>query len=652
MNKLLICIILALPLYLTAQKMPKIDKEMLQEVQHSDSSAHASYLLHNCEAEFLFTPEDIFLIYKIKERIKIYDDKGLTYADFTIPLYEQNNKDERISKIKATTYNYTNGKIEKTELHRKKDVYEEQSSDNWKQVKFAMPNVKAGSIIDVEYTIRSPYIYQMNRWYFQNDVPVDYSLYKIRAPKYFVYTPVPKGHLKLETNKEEILTSAHGEVEYSYVGRNLPAIKEDEFVLNKNDYRSSIKFELYATQFPNQIMEYYSKDWNKIAEQLMSSRDFGKQIKNKLKNIDFDFSHASSLEKQEKIKYVYDYVRSNYTWNEDYGIYSREGLKKLLETKTGSIGDINLLLLNLLKKCDIGVQPFVSKSRNSGLLNESFPTMTDLNYLMAYLPNEDGSYMLLDASSRFSPLGQIPSRAINTTGIVLYDNRGEVTYQESTDKYSITTMANYEIDLENTELVGEAKRVRDGYSALSYRLSLQNEDNADADEGSSSETDDDEESIEVKNEYTVTAVENTDDIYSRIKQEYSEIIREEINQIGSNIFINASLDFGREENPFKEETRNYPVFYTYPTEIKNIVTITIPEGYTFESIPESVSLTLPNKSASFRYSVDQQQDKILIRHFFTISKVIFLDSEYADLKEFYNRVIQKNNEKFVLVKTE
>lgn len=651
MNKLLLCIILVFPLYLTAQKMPKIDKEMLQEVQHSDSSAHASYLLHNCEAEFLFTPEDIFLVYKIKERIKIYDNKGLSYADFTISLYEQNNKDERVSKIKATTYNYTNGKIEKTELHRKKDVYEEQSSDNWKQVKFAMPNVKAGSIIDVEYSIRSPYIYQMNRWYFQNDIPVDYSLYKIKAPKYFVYTPVPKGHLKLETKKEEILTSKHGEVEYTYVGRNLPAVKEDEFVLNKNDYRSSIKFELYATQFPNQIMEYYSKDWNKIAEQLMSSKDFGKQIRSKLKNIDFDFSHASSLENQEKIKYVYDYVRINYTWNEDYGIYSREGLKKLLETKNGSIGDINLLLLNLLKKCDISVQPFVSKSRNSGLLNESFPTMTDLNYLMAYIPNEDGSYMLLDASSRFSPLGQIPSRAINTTGVVLYGNRGEVIYQENTDKYSITTMANYEIDLENTELVGEAKRVRDGYSALSYRLSLQNEDNADADDGSSSE-DEDDSAIEVKNEYEVTSVENTEDIYSKIKQEYSEIIREEINQIGSNIFINASLDFGREENPFKEETRNYPVFFTYPTDIKNIVTITIPDGYAFESIPESVSLTLPNKSASFRYSVDQQEDKILIRHFFTVSKVIFLDSEYPDLKEFYNRVIQKNNEKFVLVKTE
>lgn len=649
MNKLLIYILFLIPSILTSQKLEDVTVDMLEIGQHVDSSAHASYLNKNCEIEFLFTGNDIFLIYKVTERIKVYDEKGLDYANFSIPLYSPRGKSEIANKIKGKTYNLTNGKIEKVDLNRKKDVYEEKTSDNWKSVKFAMPNVKAGSIIDVEYRVRSPYIYQLDRWNFQEKIPVALSSYKISTPEYFSYTPVPKGFLKLETTKKDVVGSKHGEVEYKYVARDVPALKEDEFVLNKNDYRSSIKFELYATQFPNQLVEYYSKDWNKIAEQLLKGDGFGKEIKRKLKDIDFDFSHANSLDDDEKIKYIYDYVRTNYTWNEKYGVTSQTGLKDVVKNKSGSVADINLLLLNLLKKCEVEVYPYVSKSRNSGLLNENFPTLTDLNYVMAYIPNGTDSYMLLDASSQFSPMGQIPKRAINTTGIILFDQSAKVVYTQPSHKYSTSTMAEYDIDTNEIELVGSAERIRDGYSALNYRVDINETDESVSDEDASDD-EDSEENVDVKNEYSITSVKNADNIYKKLRQEYTETIREEITEIGSNIFIDAALDFGVDENPFKEESRDYPVFYTYPMDIKNVVTINIPDGYVLESAPENLTLSLADKKASFRYTVNVKENQLLIYHFFTISNNIFLPSEYQNLKEFYNLVIKKGTEKLVLAK--
>ena len=395
MNKLLLLIFLFIPTIFFSQKLPDVTVEMLQAEQHADTFSDAAYLNKDCAINFIFTDEKIYLEYNIKERIKVYNEGGVSYGDFTISLYEEPSKKEKLVKIKGKTYNLSNGKIEKVSLSRKNDVYEEQTSDNWKRVKFAMPNVKAGSIVEVEYQIKSPYIYQLDRWYFQEDIPVGESNYLIKSPEYFIYTPVPQGFHHIEKTEKSIGASKHGEVEFLYTARNVPPVKEDEFVLNKNDYRCSVKFELYATKFPNNGAKYYSKDWDKIGQQLLNGNGFGKEINRNLKDLEPIVSQAKTLTGEARVKYIYEYVRDNVSWNGDIGINSKDGLKKFISNKTGSVADINLLLLNLLKKSDVIAYPFVGKSRNSGVLNDNFPTLTDLNYVMVYLPADDGKSLSL-----------------------------------------------------------------------------------------------------------------------------------------------------------------------------------------------------------------------------------------------------------------
>ena len=104
------------------------------------------------------------------------------------------------------------------------------------------------------------------------------------------------------------------------------------------------------------------------------------------------------------------------------------------------------------------------------------------------------------------------------------------------------------------------------------------------------------------------------------------------------------------ENPFKEESREYPVFYKYPMDIKNVVTIDIPQGYKLESFPEPIRFSLPGKKASFKYTITEKESQLIIYHFFTISDNVFLPSEYEGLKEFYNMILKKEAEKLVFAK--
>jgi len=48
-------------------------------------------------------------------------------------------------------------------------------NEAYSQKKFAFPNVREGSIIEYKYTMVSPYIFQLDDWKFQYEIPVKWS---------------------------------------------------------------------------------------------------------------------------------------------------------------------------------------------------------------------------------------------------------------------------------------------------------------------------------------------------------------------------------------------------------------------------------------------------------------------------------------------
>ncbi len=656
MNRTIILLLLCITVTAgtVAQKLGKFDISLLSATSHQDSTASAAYIQNHCKISFVFNSNKISLVSEFSKRIKVYSENGEKYATISIPLYQQGSRKERITNIKGTTYNLVDGKVTEDKLKRKKDVFEEETSENWKQVKFAMPNVKAGSVVDIQYRVTSPFIYQLDRWFFQHEIPVDKSIYKLIIPSYFVYTPVPAGFHPTETKTKDYAGSVHGEVETTFTSVNIPAFKDDEYILNADDYKASIKYELYSITYPNNPPEYYSKDWNAIGKDLLESDRFGKEIKKKIKDPELSALLASvaQLPEEEKIKAIYDYVRETYTWNEKYGVGKDVGHKKLIETKTGNIGDINLLLINLLKKAGVNAVPAVTKSRYRGLLNESFPTLTELNYVVAYLPDPEGTAMALDASSKQVPFGQLPTRAINLTGVAIFGNGSQVIHLQNPNTYKSSTVSNYDLNIDEATLVGTSNRKKSDYAATKYRLDLENVDQSTKTEDDTEEEDDsdEEEELDIQNESTLIKAENIKELDQPIKLEYEEIIRDEVKQIGDSYFVNAAVDFGIDKNPFTEDTRKYPVFYNYKIDTKSIVNIQFPEDYAVESVPETVLATTPNKTASFRYEVKAFDKFLTIYYFIKVNQDIFTHTDYEGLKNLYDLIIDTQAEKIVISK--
>jgi hypothetical protein len=105
-----------------------------------------------------------------------------------------------------------------------------------------------------------------------------------------------------------------------------------------------------------------------------------------------------------------------------------------------------------------------------------------------------------------------------------------------------------------------------------------------------------------------------------------------------------------QKNPFKLEKREYPIEFNHPYQIQQISTFSIPINYHITQAPKPISITLPDQSAQFTYQVNVFGRNMNVSTTVRINKSIFLPKEYKQLKQFFQLMIDKQNELVVLKK--
>ena len=76
------------------------------------------------------------------------------------------------------------------------------------------------------------------------------------------------------------------------------------------------------------------------------------------------------------------------------------------------------------------------------------------------------------------------------------------------------------------------------------------------------------------------------------------------------------------ENPFKQEVREYPVDFGYPMLNKYAITIEIPEGYVVESLPPSINIATEENIGTFKYLISNSSGKIVVNSTSTTNQAI------------------------------
>ena len=83
---------------------------------------------------------------------------------------------------------------------------------------------------------------------------------------------------------------------------------------------------------------------------------------------------------------------------------------------------------------------------------------------------------------------------------------------------------------------------------------------------------------------------------------------------------------------------------------KYIINITIPDGYEVEKIPEAINLVMDNSFASFKCMTSVSGNTIQMMVTNQMNTPIVAADHYSTLKEYYQKLTDKQNEKIVLRK--
>ncbi|PRX57856.1 transglutaminase domain-containing protein [Flagellimonas meridianipacifica] len=617
------------------------DKELTQESYMNDNSASAAILYKKQDTYLISSNGESRLVTEIHERIKIYTKEGFEYATKEINLYKNRSAKEQVKKLKAVTYNLENGKVVETELG-KDEVFETDLSYNYNQVKFTMPNVKEGSILEFSYRVNSPFIWNIDEFRFQYDIPVHKMFASIRTPKGFRFRQTPKGYYSVYPKKYTRKDNRIGMdvVVNEYTVTNMPAMKAESYVDNIHNYRSGVMFELVSVELPG-FFRSYAQSWKDVAQTIGSSDDYKNEL-DKTRSFDDELDNllANETSQVDKMKAIFKYVKSNISWNGLDGKYFFNGLKKTLKEKKGNAADINLLLVAMLRYAGIDANPVIISTKDN--LIPFFPTVDRLNYVLAYAKINDKPYFM-DGTEEFSDINVLPIKDYNWKGILVDNNRKQWKQINLISPGTSSNMYSLNVDLnEDGSAEGTCKARFDRHSALNFRNGYKSKDMESFLSAKESMLSD----IEI-DEYNA---ENAENYEGRVGESFSFFNDYGADEIDGKLYLKPLGFLAMGENPFKVEERVYPVDFGFPFKDVYMVKLNLPEGYKIESCPESKSLKLPDGLGLFRFNITPRENEVDVMVNFEIKSSIIAPSYYPLLKEFFNQVITKESEQLVLSK--
>ncbi|RXM46040.1 DUF3857 domain-containing protein [Flavobacterium sp. YO64] len=634
--------------------------ELEQKVHPKDSSAVAAVLYTRGKARIEYDINDGFItLTDVETRIKIYKKEGYDWANQKVWYYNNGSFKEKVSFSDAVTYNLVDGKIEKTKL-KSDGAFDEVINKFRGQKKITMPNVKEGSVIEFSYSVRSPSAQSIREWDFQSSIPVNYSEFKTYVPEYYVFNTKQRGYVypKITTAKnlkEIVFTSkersdgvsrtsfsqekvAYQETQTTYVATDFPAMKEEAYVNNIDNYTSSIAHELSMTRFPNSPLKTFSTDWNSVAKTIYDYDDFGPEL-NKTGYFEEDLKKilADKNTVEEKILVIFDHVKANVKWNDYYGYGCDNGVKKAYKEKTGNIADINLMLTAMLRNAGLTANPVLVSTRSNGI--SVFPNRTAFNYVIAAVETPNGN-ILLDASDKFATPNVLPFRALNWLGrLIRKDGSSEEVDLMPKKASNDIVFINYSIDPEG-KVTGKTRRQCTDYNAMITRkniFSLKEEEYLEKLENENNK-------IEIS-EYSKA---NEKDLLMPITESYSFAGNNLCEVIGGKIYVSPMLFFTNEKNPFKQEVREYPVDFGYPFLDKYNIIIRIPDGFAVETLPKAAIINMEDNLGSFKFNIASDGSTLQLNIQHQINEAIVSTDQYEMLKEYYKGMIAKETEKIVL----
>lgn len=551
---------------------------------------------------------------RVKKRIKILKTEGIDEGNIELYYY---NKNQKISGVKAQTINLENGKYTSS-LVDSKDVFTVNANQYYDKIKFALPNVHVGSIIEYEYTLTDQNLYLIDAWEFQHELPTLSSKFNLTINASIDYTNLKVGKILNSKYKK-----GNNNTEWELI--NIPSIKDIKYAYNIENFAEKIKLQMAGYQSAEGFKTTISK-WSDLKKELTENNE-NKFNQAAVKR--YAESIPTSGNELEIFEQVLNHFKENFTWNKFKGIYTSDTQKNILDKKTANNADLNYLLNHILKQKGIESNLVLISSRQHGKLLSTFPLLDQFDYTVNIIKLKNGDTIIVNASD-------IPTNDYRYPPLYIFNDYGFNIDSENSENFIAFNQfvsentVKFKYFVKNGYLTEQRLDTFDGYFF-----------NKNVDKN------------ELINTYISPPIYIINDnklkepIYSDKKYTVSNSVKKSFDH-PSFIPIDNPLRQFIESYEFKEEDRINNIEFNFPYYQKVIVTVEIPEGYEVIQPNHFEEVIKKSEQLIYNQSFAQKNNTLQIGYELYLGSAVFPSKDYKLLKSFFEEVQKATNKQFTL----
>ncbi len=580
----------------------------------------------------------------VYERIKILKEEGREQANVEVAF---SKGFEDVANVHARTIEPDGSIVEFDGKVFEKTIVKRRGSEYLAKT-FVLPNVEVGSIIEYYYTInyREYYVFE-SHWILSQELftrDAKFSLKPYRSPYHefnlrWSWQRLPQGSAPKQ--------GPSGIVEME--AQNIPAFQHEDFMPPENELKARVDF-IYDRERPESNVD---KFWQNVGKKRYEALESFVGKRSAMEQAVAQITSPTDTP-EVKLRKIYDRVQQ--IRNTSYEIRKTEQEEKRDKEKPatnveevwkrgyGNGQQLTWLFLALARAAGFeGYGCWVSDRSNYFFETQTMQSQKlNANVVLIKLNGQD---VYFDPGAQFTPFGLLTWSETGVPGLRLDQDGGawiQTTLPHAPES-QFRREAKLELSSETGDLEGELTVTFTGLEAMYRRLRERHEDEAARKRYLEDIL---KEQVPVAAELELT---NQPD-WNSSESPLVAVLKVKIPSWASSAGKRATLPVGffvaREKHIFEHTNREHAVYFEYPFEKLDDVTVKLPEGWKVNSVPPPQSLD--GKLILYSMKVDNSSVDVHVVRKLDMDMMILPSESYPALRNFFQKVRSDDEQQVLL----
>ena len=605
----------AAPLAAAADFPPISDAEKALTLVPGDPSAPAVVLFEKAYCKLLDYPRELISRLEVEVRVKILSEEGKErFGEVAIA----HSKAHRLHGFAGRTV-LPDGRV----LPIGEDaIFRDTTSRSRRQfvTKAAFPALEVGAILDYRYTLVWDSFFNLDLWYFANDVPTLHSEIAYLVPPSLAAQPWGReiGGVRISIAQER---QARGTVVRA-TAKDVPAVPDEPDSFPFSDLSSHFMLVPTKVVFGGGERELMAS-WDAVTDLMEESYKQQRQSRRKVRREAKQLSAGKSG--RERIAAVYRFVRDEVQTGPSFGVFAGDGtLDRALSDGRGSMIQKSLMLYEMLD--EIGARPELvwASNRFDGRVDPSLanPDWFDRPLVMVV---EGGERVFLDPADPRLGYGQLSPGFEGMPALVYRLRKPELIDLPTTETGDHQRHAELTLAVDGEGRVSGAGTLRaSGHHAWAMRVLSELEEGWDN-------------WFENRFEgYDVSEIEVEDDREGQALTVTWQLALRDEAVLGDEVSLAASRPLGPlvQRYTLPADKRRTPVQLAFADVDRVDLVVRWPEGWVVDAGPQPLSLAGPHATAEVTVEVDEAARELRYGRLLRIDRTEYAAGrQYAALRE-------------------